>query len=81
MAAGREKKLICGTEGEIVVAHGRLPSPAPEPQGLEAAWEFSAMLQIKTKNKHNFKQNLQSLRFSSPNFDCKKKEIKILCKC
>jgi len=23
-----EKKLICGTEGEIVVAHGRLPSPA-----------------------------------------------------
>ena len=29
MAAGREKKLICGTEREIVVAHGRLPSPAP----------------------------------------------------
>ena len=28
MAAGREKKLKCGTEGEIVVAHGRLPSPA-----------------------------------------------------
>ena len=27
MAARREKKLICGTEGEIVVAHGRLPSP------------------------------------------------------
>jgi len=27
-----EKKaniIICGTEGEIVVAHGRLPSPAP----------------------------------------------------
>ena len=23
-----DKKLICGTEGEIVVAHGRLPSPA-----------------------------------------------------
>ena len=22
------RKLICGTEGEIVVAHGRLPSPA-----------------------------------------------------
>jgi len=29
MAAGREKKLICDTEGEIVVAHGRLPSTAP----------------------------------------------------
>ena len=28
MAAGREKKLICDTEGEIVVAHGRLPSTA-----------------------------------------------------
>ena len=28
MAAGREKKLICDTEGEIVVAHGHLPSPA-----------------------------------------------------
>jgi len=28
MAAGREKKLICGTEGEIVVVHGRLSSPA-----------------------------------------------------
>ena len=24
----KRKKLICGTEGEIVVAHGRLPSPA-----------------------------------------------------
>ena len=24
-----EKKIICGTEGEIMVAHGRLPSPAP----------------------------------------------------
>ena len=23
----KRKKLICGTEGEIVVAHGRLPSP------------------------------------------------------
>jgi hypothetical protein len=23
-----EKKLICRTEGEIVVAHGRLPSPS-----------------------------------------------------
>ena len=30
MAAGRAKKIICGTEGEIVVAHGRLPSPAPK---------------------------------------------------
>ena len=28
MAAEREKELICGTEEEIVVAHGRLPSPA-----------------------------------------------------
>ena len=35
MAAGREKKLICGPEGEIVVAHGRLPSPAHRVQ-LEA---------------------------------------------
>jgi len=26
---GKRKKLICGPEGEIVVAHGRLPSPAP----------------------------------------------------
>ena len=25
----KTKKLICGTEGEIVVAHGRLPFPAP----------------------------------------------------
>jgi len=25
--ARKRKKLICGTEGEIVVAHGRLPSP------------------------------------------------------
>ena len=25
----KDKKLICGTEGEIVVAQGRLPSPAP----------------------------------------------------
>ena len=24
-----DKKVICGTEGEIVVAHGRLPFPAP----------------------------------------------------
>jgi len=24
----KRNKLICGTEGEIVVAHGRLPSPA-----------------------------------------------------
>ena len=23
-----KQALICGTEGEIVVAHGRLPSPA-----------------------------------------------------
>ena len=74
----KRKKLICDTEGEIVVAHGRLPSPAPEPQGLEAVWEFSAMLQIKTKNKHNFKQNLQSLRFSSSNFDCKKRNKNIM---
>ena len=28
MAARRQKKLICGTKGEIVVAHGRQPSPA-----------------------------------------------------
>ena len=28
MAAEREKELICGTEEEIVVAHGRLPSTA-----------------------------------------------------
>ena len=29
MAAGRDKNLICGPEEEIiVVAHGRLPSPA-----------------------------------------------------
>ena len=26
----KRKQLIYGTEGEIVVAHGRLPSPAPE---------------------------------------------------
>jgi len=25
----KRKKLICGTKGEIVVAHGRLPSPDP----------------------------------------------------
>ena len=25
----KRKKLICGPEEEIVVAHGRLPSPAP----------------------------------------------------
>ena len=25
----KRKKQICGTEEEIVVAHGRLPSPAP----------------------------------------------------
>ena len=25
-----EKKLMCGTAGEIVVAHGRLLSPAPQ---------------------------------------------------
>ena len=25
-----EKKLICGMEEEIVVAHGSLPSPAPQ---------------------------------------------------
>ena len=24
----KRKNLICGTEGEMVVAHGRLPSPA-----------------------------------------------------
>ena len=24
-----EKKLICGPEEEILVAHGRLPSPVP----------------------------------------------------
>ena len=24
----KRKKLICGPEGELVVAHGRLPSPA-----------------------------------------------------
>ena len=28
-----EKKLICGPEEEIVVAHGRLPSPAPSTTG------------------------------------------------
>jgi len=28
MAAGRQKKIICGMEGEIFVAHGRLPFPA-----------------------------------------------------
>jgi len=28
MATEREKKLICGPEGELVVAHGRLPSLA-----------------------------------------------------
>jgi len=27
----KRKKLIYGTEGEIVVAHGRLPSPAHWP--------------------------------------------------
>ena len=26
----KRKKLICDTEGEIVVAYGRLPSPAPQ---------------------------------------------------
>ena len=34
-------------------------------------WGFSAMPQIKTKHKQNFKQNLQSLCFSRPNFDRK----------
>ena len=29
-----DKKLICGTEGEIVVAHGRLPSSAPSTRVL-----------------------------------------------
>ena len=33
MAAGIEKKLICGLEEENVVAHGRLPSP-PRQGGL-----------------------------------------------
>ena len=31
------------------------------------------MPQIKMKDKHNIKQNLQSLNFTSPNFDLKKK--------
>ena len=54
-----------------------VPNIASEPRGSEAGWGFSAMPQIKTKHKHNFKQNLQSFGFSSPNFDCKK-EIEIL---
>jgi len=29
MAAGREKKQICGPGEKIVVVHGRLPFPAP----------------------------------------------------
>ena len=28
MVAGRQKKVICGMEGEKVMAYGRLPSPA-----------------------------------------------------
>ena len=35
MAAGREKKLICGQEEEVVVAHDRLPSPARCRGGLD----------------------------------------------
>ena len=30
-----EKKLICGPEEEIVVAHGRLPSPALQIMDLQ----------------------------------------------
>ena len=41
--------------------------------GSEAIWGLSAMLQIKTKHKPDFKQNLQSFRFSSTIFDCQKK--------
>ena len=33
-----EKKLICGPEGEIGVAHGRLPSPAPLGGSMMSAW-------------------------------------------
>ena len=51
-----------------------VPNIASEPRGSEVVWGFSAMPQIKTKHKHNFKQNLQSLSFSSPNFDFKKKK-------
>ena len=32
MAAGRQKKIIYGMEGEYVVAYGRLPSPARSTQ-------------------------------------------------
>jgi len=39
----------------------------------EAVWGIQRMPQIKTKHKYNLKQNLQSLSFSSPNFDGEKK--------
>ena len=55
-----------------------VPNIASEPRGSEVVWGFSAMPQIKTKHKHNFKQNLQSLSFSSPNFDCKKNIMQML---
>ena len=53
-----------------------VPNIASKPGGLEAVWGFSAMPQIITKHKHNFKQNLQSFSFSSLNFECKNQKNK-----
>ena len=51
MAAGRQRKPICGMEGENVAAYGRLPSPDPDLSSLYTFkyydYIYSTFLQIK----------------------------------
>ena len=39
----KRKKIICGKEGKIVVAHGRLPSPAPPTNKIDCTQNFPAL--------------------------------------
>ena len=52
-----EKKLIFGTEGEIVVAHGRLPSPA--------RLTFQRYLISMTREKDDLSFRIPAVRFDT----------------
>ena len=46
----KRKKLICGSEGEIVVAHGCLPSSAPPPLTPYLGFQLLVVIVVISRN-------------------------------